>query len=306
MKIQHFLLTRFNLHLESFDKQYTDSWPGVDENYLDNRFALFQRFCLPSVTAQKSEFIWLIFFSIQTPAKYREIIAGWKTSFNFIRPIYIDDTSPLKDEGRPMYLQGVKEFIDEDAEYVITSRIDNDDAMGYDALKNCKEATQKELLRGKNSAFFISAVNGYAYNEDYNLLQRYYYKTNHFPSLVCEKDKIDTIFSYSHVEIYSKGKSVVEIDAPCQWLEVVHSCNLDNSTGLDRPFIPLDKGWMKKNFNVAVEDAIQAEPIIIALSNELQCLQIKLAKIKSFWLVKVLLILRKCITRRNYGTCLSC
>lgn len=88
------------------------------------------------------------------------------------------------------------------------------------------------------------------------------------------------------------GKPVFEVHEPCQWLEVVHSCNLDNSTGLYRPFIPLDKEWMRQNFNVTVDGPAQTESIIIALSKELQRSQKKLYKVKSFWPIKIILSIK--------------
>ena len=59
MKLQHFVLTRFNMRLKSFDK-YCE-WRGGDPAYLEKRFELFERYCLPSMKAQIST---LGFFSI--------------------------------------------------------------------------------------------------------------------------------------------------------------------------------------------------------------------------------------------------
>ncbi len=49
--VQHFLFTRFNLRNESWNSTKNAN-PVLTEEWLEKRFDLFERFCLPSVKAQ--------------------------------------------------------------------------------------------------------------------------------------------------------------------------------------------------------------------------------------------------------------
>ena len=61
----HFLITRFNLNR-------TARW-------LEHRFEVFERYCLPSVAAQTAtDFRWLCLFDAATPEPYRRRIASYR------------------------------------------------------------------------------------------------------------------------------------------------------------------------------------------------------------------------------------
>ena len=48
MRIQHFVLTRFNVRFAFFiNQQGHGEWPGADPVYLDRRLAFFEKYCLP-------------------------------------------------------------------------------------------------------------------------------------------------------------------------------------------------------------------------------------------------------------------
>ena len=90
-KIKHLLLTRFNIHIEAFDKNYTGGeWPGVGQTYLHQRIELFKKICIPSVVAQSTDFVWLVFFSNQTPRRFKEEIDRIAEQHSIFHPIYID------------------------------------------------------------------------------------------------------------------------------------------------------------------------------------------------------------------------
>ena len=61
----HFIITRFNLNLYAQDKH---DLPTRTDRWLEHRFEVFERYCLPSVAAQTSgNFTWLCLFDAATP-----------------------------------------------------------------------------------------------------------------------------------------------------------------------------------------------------------------------------------------------
>src|SRR5262245_39376143 len=119
----HILLTRFNVSCE---------WgrgivPGVE--WMKRRFQLFETFTIPSLQSQTNRnFKWLVFFHVSTPDEFRTKIADLARRGDFIAR-YVDRIN-LCD---PFPAHGIMPFIeaarDEDSEFLITSRIDNDDAI---------------------------------------------------------------------------------------------------------------------------------------------------------------------------------
>ena len=64
MKLQHFILTRFNILLWRQDKKgskvRTTKW-------LEHRFSLFEKYCLPSIKNQTyQKFEWIVLFDSMT------------------------------------------------------------------------------------------------------------------------------------------------------------------------------------------------------------------------------------------------
>lgn len=91
---QHFIITRFNLRRADW-KTTKNSDEVLSETWLKNRFTLFENYCILSVKKQKNQnFKWLVFLGINTPEIYKEKIEEVNTM-----------------------------------DYIITSRLDNDDSL---------------------------------------------------------------------------------------------------------------------------------------------------------------------------------
>lgn len=119
----HYIITRFNLRRGDWKTTKNDELVLNDE-WLEERFELFQNFCFPSVKNQlNNNFKWLVFFDINTPESYKSIVEKLSKEFPRFQPYYID--------GMDQFLPSVKNKIEEicKKEYVITSRLDNDDCI---------------------------------------------------------------------------------------------------------------------------------------------------------------------------------
>ena len=89
--LQHFILTRFNLLLWNKDKKgskvRTVKW-------LEHRFTLFEKYCLPSVKNQTcQDFEWIVLLDSSTPEKYKAKIADYQKECPQFIPVFVE---PLK------------------------------------------------------------------------------------------------------------------------------------------------------------------------------------------------------------------
>ena len=226
MKEVHFILTRFNLPLWTRDKknQHTRT-----EEWLKERFDLFERFCLPSVMNQCcGNFQWIVLFDEKTPLPYMKRVEEYKRQCSQLMPCLVS-----ADEARyfvRVFRREIQARVPDGTERLITTYLDNDDALRSDYI----EKVQRIASRAADHTF-ISFKYGLQYYTRFNIATRVDYRNNHFLSLVEPYGallQIRTVMGYgSHafVERYA-GTHFLLIDTPDEpaWVEVVHDKNMDN------------------------------------------------------------------------------
>ena len=87
MILQHFLLTRFNIMLWRQDKEgkkvRTTKW-------LEHRFTLFEKYCLPSIKNQTcQDFEWIVLFDSMTPDCFKGRIACYQKDCPQLIPVFV-------------------------------------------------------------------------------------------------------------------------------------------------------------------------------------------------------------------------
>lgn len=238
--LQHFILTRFNIFIWRQDKEgqnvRTSEW-------LEHRFSLFEKYCLPSIKNQTCQnFGWIVLFDSKTPDNFKVRIAGYEKVCPQLISVFVE---PAK--GR-FFAEVFREEIVKrlDAERIITTYLDNDDALSIRFVEDVQKRASSV-----SEGTFINYDNGYQYYADDKFLLRVHYPTNHFVSIV-EKGDPETlkgIFGYgSHAAIEKIPGAYIEcIKSPRMWCEVVHEKNVMN----DAKFLTMD---MVKNGNVLKND----------------------------------------------------
>lgn len=227
MKIEHFVLTRFNLNILTFRK-YGD-WHGCDPIYLDRRFELFERYCLPAMKRQEVPFRWLVFFSSQTPAVYRERLQVLSAECPALEPVFVDDRTPLDGGSKfEAVMRPILDRLSDDADYFITTRIDNDDAFNVSALSWIRATAGARLAGERPDRFFVLLRNGNVYHEGRSFTQEYRWDLNHFPSLVCARGIRAHVLDVEHTKVKASGVPFAICTRPHAWLEVVNGSNLTN------------------------------------------------------------------------------
>jgi hypothetical protein len=203
----HIVLTRFNMREDINNPKI----PSV--KWHEERFLLFEKYCYFSMKSQTNlNFKWLVFFDELTPKKFLPKINHYKALSNFT-PIFSNNLSHFRDH--------LADYLDDNIDYLITSRLDNDDAVGYDFI-NC---VQKQF--NNQNCEFINFYDGYILHK--NKLYKHKDNSNAFLSLI-EKSSgntYKTVWCIMHHKA-SEIARLAQIKNNPLWLQVVHSKNISN------------------------------------------------------------------------------
>src|SRR5262249_40599105 len=149
------LLTRFNVAWRGFASPRFGATPGLSREWLEDRFALFARFCAPSVAAQtEADFEWIIFCDPRTePEDVRRIRAFDPR----IRVVYYPPPKVVASgagagapaEAAPILTTTeVAPLARPGAGVVVSTRLDNDDALHRHALRRVRSFVDRFLETG--------------------------------------------------------------------------------------------------------------------------------------------------------------
>ena len=213
----HFLITRFNLKNPGWDVTKNNE-TLLDENWMDERLELFSNYCYPSVINQSNKnFKWLLFFDNSTSEKYRNKIDQILNNHPLIIPFYID--------GMPNFQTAILNYIAKNAndkDYLITSRIDNDDCIHKDFINEI----QKQF--NKQDFLAIDNINGYTMQvEPCFILGKKEHIFNPFISLIERNFEPKTVWYYVH-NMWKKEPRLIHLSEKRLWLSIIHGKNKVN------------------------------------------------------------------------------
>lgn len=238
MSVKHYLITRFNVPINFMLPKQLDTIDITrNEEYLDKRFKLFSEYTVPSVCAQTCKnFIWYVFFSEHTPQKYRGYISKIAEENKNFLPVYLKT-----EETYTQYLKKV--FAGEQANILVQTRIDNDDAININFIEN----VQKHINDCPDfDEFVLIFLNGVQYEYQTKILSSYYFPNNHFNSLIARNSGKDTkvLFDYNHMKIDNYFYMISLENTEPMWLEGVHESNISNRmhTKSDSILMDIDLG----------------------------------------------------------------
>jgi hypothetical protein len=206
--VTHVLLTRFNTRLGGYDDPR-----GLDPAWLEHRFRLFEDLCIPSVRSQTEQrFTWLVFFDARTPTEWRrraEIIAP--PGFH---PIWVDGHFTSETASEAIKDRGLAE-----TDFLITSRLDNDDALAPRFMATVRAAFSGQDFLFVNLPFGYQVAGGRLYMRPY--------VANPFISLIERvTPSPETVLMVGHHEIMRFP--VRQVMTRPAWFQVVHGRNLAN------------------------------------------------------------------------------
>ena len=244
--IQHFILTRFNLWLWNQDKSGS---PVRTRTWLDHRFSLFERFCLPSIIGQTcKDFIWIVLFDSTTPDEFKTRIVEFQNRCPQLTPIYVEHQ-----DGRyfaRIFGEEVRKRLDS-SERVLTTYLDNDDALNIHFVEDIQNRAQS-LINGT----FITYIDGYQFYTDHCYAMRIHYPRNHFMSVVEKNDQLTvrTIYGFgSHYYIVKiPGVRIEQVSNSQMWCEVIHEKNMGNDAYFLRSTMEKDSELLHRDFAIDV------------------------------------------------------
>jgi hypothetical protein len=211
-RFHHVILTRFNVR---FVEDPRVASIGLDPAWLTDRFALFERYCLPSVVAQSvQDFSWILFFDSATP---RDFVARINA---LVRPhdnihVFFSPELPIS-----TVQEAVRSVVPGRPEWLLTTRLDNDDAIHVDFVSRLQAGQTFQRAEVLNFPCGVILSEGRAY--------RWRDQSNAFISLLEPFDGFTTVLSI-HRHVYAHESYPVRqvADAP-MWLQLVHGNNVSN------------------------------------------------------------------------------
>ena len=239
----HLILTRFNVRVD-----YSTPGKGLDPDWLSHRFQLFEQFCYPSMRMQSNQqFKWLVFFDSETPTEFKQKISDYAEWRNFV-PVYVD-----REFTPELNRMTVFAHLPQEVEFLITTRLDNDDAVSNDFIQVIQRNFQDQSLE------FINLPNGYVWSQ--GKLYSFRYLKNPFMSLVeriqeRSPNGFKTILCGEHTQLASIG-TVKQVQTAPTWLQVVHGNNVSNRIrGVRQPVQKLDDRFFIDRQDIPASDPL--------------------------------------------------
>ena len=220
--MQHFILTRFNLQTNFWDKDKNRK-EVLDDSWLKVRIELFLKFCLPSVVGQTTKnFSWFIFFQKGTEKDLSEVLEQLE-KYDFIIPVFCENYEGFRENKGKI----ISKYLKSESEFLISTRLDNDDAIAKDFV----EKVHGVYYDNKEKEFVIDFPWGLCLDVNQSpQLSAYKHVSNQFISFVEKTHKGKeprTVLSHEHYA-WQKIAEFISIEEKNMWLQVSHDRNITN------------------------------------------------------------------------------
>ncbi len=215
--MKHYLLTRFNLGIFNDKRNLFNNHQRTicRDLWMVHRLNLFIDFTLPSVKAQTNQnFTWIILVDSHTPQVYRDILEKLCTAN--MQLVYTESGG---------ICQTVLDNIPDSEHEIITTRLDNDDAIHREFISDVqKQYTQwNETI----SPRYIDSPYGYSYDVTNKKLYPTDYFGNANISLIENRKDAKTVWQCNHGEILNKFAGSRIPDR--RWIITIHEHNVGNN-----------------------------------------------------------------------------
>lgn len=241
---KHFIITEFNVNLNNpAFKTDKNSSPVLTEDWLAARFVLFEKYYLPSFAGQTvKDFKNLVYFDTDTPEKFKKRIAELQELYPFFEPKFTVNYIALQESIHNDLLA----YCEPNTRFVLTSHVDNDDALHCRAIEKIQKNFRPEHNYG------ICLYKGYrlSLNKESVLLKNWLLN-GPFVTLIEElsQGQLQTINALSH-QVFFYTHKVKQIRDDYYWLQTIHGKNLVNELS----GIPTMQKKNLRNFGLAPEE----------------------------------------------------
>lgn len=222
MNFIHVITTRFNVPTSVWTETRDGTKP-LSEEWLKDRFEIFQKYCLPSFKNQSNKnFIWLVFFDENTPEKYKQEIENIQKEFSLFQPIFVQDFEELQRKA----LQIIPTFFSDDTQFLISTDLDNDDLLHREFIDTVQQKFEPKndlVIDLKRGLQLTKSEEGKAY------INVFYMVANPFVSLVENKNSFGTVMKEEHLK-YRNYSNYTFYDLEPRFIQYIHSNNLLNNS----------------------------------------------------------------------------
>ena len=216
---KHYVITRFNVPYPQ--AMEGDTPKGIKPDYLKQRFEVFDRYTVPSLQNQTcKDFVWVVLFDKRTPEPFMGKILKYKDDGVF-RPVFVEKLDYAN--------KTVRELVEEediDNLPVITSRVDNDDAIVNTYVESIQLAA-KEILPKER---YLSSPYVFRFDTKEKTLTKYKMRKNHFVSRTGMLDDVGANVYHLSQDEMPKDARYYDIVPGIHSIEIVHESNLLNNT----------------------------------------------------------------------------
>ena len=218
--VKHIIITRFNLS-ERWSKD-KNGRNVLDEEWLKNRYDLFESFCFPSIQSQSNQnFEWWVYFDLHTEDQYKDRNEKLHNVYSNFIPKY-ERSYENFENNMPKDIDDL--LLRENKKWLITTRLDNDDILA----KNTIDIIQKVI--GFNQESILEIPFGYTLElKNKSVLKRVESYLNPFISLLEKKEKhknVKTVYFHQHNQWVNTDRK--SISSEPQWIQIIHDKNVSN------------------------------------------------------------------------------
>ncbi len=226
VSFKHIIVTRFNLS-QRWDKDKLGK-KVLDEDWLNERYELFEKFCIPSLRTQTNQnFEWWVYFDETLPEEYKNINKRINKEFKNFKPKYEESYTSFEN-NMPDDIK--KNLINTNTKYLITTRLDNDDMLA----KNTIELIQGINVNDEKNKILELPVGFTLGINNQKIIKKMTSKLNPFISLL-EKVNKDSPVKTVYFKQHNKWSEVecLELSSKPQWIQIIHDSNVLNSLNGD-------------------------------------------------------------------------
>jgi len=231
MNFTHIITTSFNVPSVSW-KQTRDGKNTLTDEWFTDRIDIFDKYCLPSFKNQTSKnFIWIVFFDVNTPDFYKARIQEIQMELPNFRPYFVID----HDEKKVRLLEIIPEYTG-NSEFLISTDVDNDDILHREYVETIQHLFQPKdnLVIDLRRGLQLTKKSG---NKAF--ITEYYSVANPFVSLVEDIRNFKTVTHYFHHK-YRDFKDTAVFDKKSLYIQFIHQNNLMNKTFDNKRFSKID------------------------------------------------------------------
>lgn len=214
MKTAQFLLTRFNPAVSFASEDI-----GIDAAWLSHRFELFEKLCLPSVASQcERNYHWMLMVSDRTPRTFLERL------MDDLALVPSPSTVLLVKEYSPQFFHAaILRRLERTADRVVSTRLDNDDAIACDYLAAVREEAEHLPKHGN---FVINFRQGC--QVAHHGIFPHDARLNPFLSVVSSTRTLRTAFETHHGQMNRVGTVIDKRGGNAHWIQFIHARNVLN------------------------------------------------------------------------------